>query len=113
MLNFNTLSQRVLHVFAHTLQNTDVWELVESASRVLTDGPNYHFYSQTAMPRELVSTVDSHSHSSGEGSGSDEYVEHVEAEPPEEEGVLRGLGPSDDVSRFYRSNVKFFVQMYS
>ena len=87
--------QLVLECTARMLRTTDAWEIVESATRVLTDGAYYAFYTHS-LERQGSPSHDLDSVSSGDASCSDASAEEDTGERGD--SILSAGAARDDAS---------------
>lgn len=100
----NQSFQLVLEATVAVLRRSDLCDVVESATRILTDSASFQFYCQP--PQYPLSSCDLDSQSSGSGSSDHEELELKELDSSG--SLITSLLPKDDVSPFYLRNVEFF-----
>ena len=111
MHRLNEFFKHVLRATVDLLRTTEIWELVECATRVLTDGAAYNLYNRPVAGGSHspgggnLDELDSNS--SGEGSGSDGSLD-AEGTPHDvgNPGILSSN--VDDVSPYYVQNIELF-----
>ena len=100
----NHFFQTMLDATVTLVREQDAWEMVEVASRILTDSPAYQFYSQPPSAHPGFAGELGSSDSSGD---SEVSYGHDDA-PDHGESILARFSRSDDLSPLYRSNVDYF-----
>lgn len=105
----------VLEVTVQLLRDTDTWEIVESATRVLTDTVNHTFYTRSVgRSRSPSCDIDcsqsdaSYSDGSQEEGAAAAVAGEGAAAAAEEESILTSGPASDDCSPYYAANVEYF-----
>ena len=110
----NNFFRTILRASVVLLQSGEIWELVECATRVLTDGVSYnrvHVYSRPSAsdgPQSPGGMDDLDSNSSGEGSAS-EASDQGDAAGDTGHGIISTK--IDDVSPYYVQNIEYFYQL--
>ena len=104
----NGFFQHVLDLTVLLLRETNSWEMIESATRILTDGPNLDFYNQSSARAPPSTACDVDSHSSAEGSCSD--VSDDEARGTGD-SILKAGPAQEAVSPLYIQNIEHFHQL--
>lgn len=101
----NGFLQYVLHLSVTFLRDTSSWEMVETVTRILTDGANHHFYHQAVSHSSHSPSCEVDSQSSGEASGSEISDEDANGL----DGSILKPGPAqDEASPFYVQNIERF-----
>jgi hypothetical protein len=98
----NQFFQRVMDATVALVRDQDAWEMVEVASRILTDSPTFLFYTQSP-----VHAAHGERGSLSNDSSGDSDAEEGDA-PGHADSIVARASAWEDLSPFYRRNVDYF-----